>query len=91
MKKPAGGINMIRVLIVDDEERQRNGLIRHVNWERYRMVITGEAESAQQALELAAENPPDLLITDIRLIGTDGLELSIMHIIIHPWLLSKTI
>ena len=45
---------MIRVLIVDDEERQRNGLIRHVNWERYRMVITGEAESAQQALELAA-------------------------------------
>jgi two-component system, response regulator YesN len=66
----------MRVLIVDDEERQRSGLIRHIDWNAYGMMITGEAESAQQALELAAENPPDLLITDIRLIGTDGLELS---------------
>lgn len=67
---------MIKVLIVDDEERQRSGLIRHVNWEAYGMVVAGEAESAQQALEFAMDNPPDLLITDIRLIGTDGLELS---------------
>lgn len=66
---------MIKVLIVDDEEGQRSGLIRHVDWNAYEMVVTGEAESARQALELAADNPPDLMISDIRMPGADGLEL----------------
>jgi len=67
---------LIKVFVVDDEIRQRNAIIKHTQWEKYNMAVTGEAESAQQALELAQAGPPDLLITDIRLIGTDGLELS---------------
>lgn len=66
----------IKVFVVDDEERQRHSIVRHVEWERYGMRVTGEWEDAEGALVAAAWSPPDLLITDIRLIGTDGLELS---------------
>jgi len=66
----------IKAFIVDDEERQRRSIVKHVEWERYQMRVTGEWEDAEQALAAAAVSPPDLLITDIRLIGTDGLELS---------------
>lgn len=66
----------IKVFIVDDEERQRHSIVRHVDWQRYGMRVTGEWEDAASALAGAAATPPDLLITDIRLIGTDGLELS---------------
>jgi two-component system response regulator YesN len=66
----------IKVFVVDDEERQRHSIVRHVDWKRYHMRVIGESEDAAQALESAKLDPPDLLITDIRLLGTDGLELS---------------
>ena len=66
----------INVFVVDDEERQRRSIVKHIAWDRYRMRVTGEWEAAEEALEGARKTPPDLLITDIRLLGTDGLELS---------------
>lgn len=64
------------MFVVDDEGRQRGSIIRHVDWKCYEMTVTGEAESAQAAIELAELDTPDLLITDIRLMGMSGLELS---------------
>ncbi|UVI30449.1 response regulator [Paenibacillus spongiae] len=66
----------LKVFVVDDEERQRSSIIRHVDWKRYHMRVTGEAEDADQAIRLAELDPPDLLITDIRMLGMNGLELS---------------
>ena len=66
----------IQVLIVDDEEHQRKGLIKHVKWSKFDMEIIGEAESADEALEVASLCPPDLMITDIFMHGKDGLFLS---------------
>ncbi|MDG0811215.1 response regulator [Cohnella rhizosphaerae] len=31
----------IKVMVVDDEERQRRSIVRHVDWERYRMQVVG--------------------------------------------------
>ena len=66
----------IKVLVVDDEERQRRSIVRHVEWDRHHMRVIGESEDADGALEKAGRCPPDLLITDIRMLGMDGLELS---------------
>ncbi|AZN43327.1 response regulator transcription factor [Paenibacillus albus] len=74
----------IKVFVVDDEERQRNSIIKHVDWKQYQMRVIGESEDAQQALEMAEHAPPDLLITDIRMLGMDGLELSAKMRKINP-------
>jgi len=67
---------MIKVLVVDDEIRQRQSIIRHVDWQQHGMEVIGEAEDAEEALQMSEISKPDLLITDIRLIGRSGLELA---------------
>jgi len=67
---------MIKVLVVDDEIRQRQSIIRYVDWQQHGMEVIGEAEDAEEALRLSEISKPDLLITDIRLIGRSGLELA---------------
>ncbi len=62
-----------RVLLVDDHEVVRLGLKslleRHPQFE-----IVGEAGSAREALELVERNHPDVVVMDIRLPGTSGIE-----------------
>jgi|GEM_PF-1149351 Response regulator containing CheY-like receiver domain and AraC-type DNA-binding domain len=74
----------IKVFVVDDEERQRNAIIRHIDWKQYHMRVAGQAEDAEAALMLAQTEPPDLLITDIRMLGATGLELSARMRRINP-------
>jgi two-component system, NarL family, response regulator DevR len=62
-----------RVLLVDDHEVVRLGLKalleRHPQFD-----IVGEASSAREALEKVANNHPDVVVMDIRLPGTSGIE-----------------
>ncbi len=62
-----------RVLLVDDHEVVRLGLKalleRHPQFE-----IVGEAASAREALEQVANSHPDVVVMDIRLPGTSGIE-----------------
>lgn len=75
---------MMKVFVVDDEVRQRKSIIRHVDWKRFEMEVAGEAEDAGQAIALAETEVPDLLITDIRLMGMSGLELSARMRALNP-------
>jgi two-component system response regulator MprA len=61
----------IRVLIIEDEERIREFLKRGLSYEGYRVDA---AEDGQAGLEMARENPPDLVLLDIMLPGMDGYE-----------------
>lgn len=65
---------MIRLLIVDDHEMVREGL-KAILVAEADFQIAGEAASAEQALELIERQSPDIALVDIRLPGTNGIEL----------------
>ena len=60
-----------RILVIEDEERIRQFLQRGLSFEGYRVDT---AADGQMGLELARENPPDLVLLDIMLPGMDGIE-----------------
>ena len=61
-----------RVLVVDDEAGLRLTIAANLELEGFEIV---EAESGQQALELIAKQPFDLVLSDIRMPGMNGVEL----------------
>lgn len=70
-----GGWNMLKVIIADDEERICQLIRALVDWDALHMEIVGTAANGLEAIELAEQFCPDILITDIRMPGCDGLEL----------------
>jgi DNA-binding NarL/FixJ family response regulator len=62
----------IRLLLVDDEARVRQGLRMCMAGEPDFDVI-GEAEEGREAVSLAAELHPDVVVLDLRMQGLDGL------------------
>lgn len=66
---------MRKVLIVDDEYIGREMLRESVCWEDYGFTVVGEACNGIEALKKVRELKPDVLFTDIRMPGIDGLEL----------------
>ncbi|MBN2386300.1 MAG: response regulator transcription factor [Anaerolineales bacterium] len=62
-----------RVLLVDDHEVVRLGLKalldRHPQFE-----VVGEASTAREAIEMVGNTQPDVVVMDIRLPGTSGIE-----------------
>jgi CheY-like chemotaxis protein len=63
---------MKRLLVVEDEEALRLLYQEEFGREGYEVTAVGDAESALKALEGA---PFDLVITDIRMPGPDGIDL----------------
>lgn len=66
---------MIKVIIADDEEKVCQLIIGLINWKLLDMEIVGVAHNGIEALEMIKSSMPDLMITDIRMPGCDGLEL----------------
>ncbi len=64
---------MYKVLIVDDEPVIVEGLRKIVDWEKYNCVVVGTASSGKEGLEMTEKYQPDILFTDIRMPGMDGL------------------
>ncbi|MDB6172190.1 MAG: two component transcriptional regulator, LuxR family [Chthoniobacteraceae bacterium] len=76
MLKPNPALGLVRVVIVDDHPWVRLGLISLIGAQAG-FLVCGEAETAQQAIELLAVSKPDLAIVDISLKGDiDGIELT---------------
>src|SRR5579875_2569579 len=65
---------MIRLLIVDDHEMVREGL-KAILVAEPDFSIVGDAANAEQALVLIERLKPDVALVDIRLPGTNGIEL----------------
>ena len=63
----------IRVLIADDHRLFRQGL-RYVCQAAGGIEVVGEAENGHEAVRLAQELKPDVILMDIRMPGPDGVE-----------------
>ncbi len=62
---------MAKILIVDDDEKIRNILALLLRGRKHQVTT---ADSGEQALEIAPELRPDLVLLDIQMPGIDGLE-----------------
>ena len=63
---------MTKVLVVDDEPTIREIVVSYLEREGF---ATLEAADGERARELLVHDPPDLVVLDLMLPGTDGLEL----------------
>lgn len=66
---------MIKVVIADDEENVCQLIRGLIDWSSLDMEIVGTAHNGMEALEMLQSLDPDLMITDIRMPGYDGLEM----------------
>jgi DNA-binding NarL/FixJ family response regulator len=74
-----------QVLIVDDHPVVRDGLTTIINHEQD-LNVCGEADDAHQAIEAVTELKPDVVVVDISLKSSDGIELTKRLKALHPGL-----
>lgn len=65
-----------KVMLADDEPIMRKALQSLIDWKSIDCEIVYIAENGQEVLNHLAEIRPDILITDIKMPGVDGIELS---------------
>lgn len=66
---------MYKLLIVDDEEIEREGMANLIPWESYDINLLGTAWNGAEALERIQIEKPDIIITDIKMPIMDGITL----------------
>ncbi len=62
----------IKILLVDDHPVVRKGLLSCLS-NKENLKIVGEASNGQEALKLAKEQEPDIVLMDVSMPGMDGL------------------
>lgn len=66
---------MLKVLVVDDEQLVRKGIVLGVDWLALDCMVVAEASNGLEGLEAAKRYNPDLIITDIKMPKMDGIEM----------------
>lgn len=66
---------MLKVLVVEDEEMIRKGIILTVDWAALDCIVVGEAANGEEGLAEAKRLEPNLIITDLKMPKMDGLEM----------------
>ena len=66
---------MKKVLLVDDDALVRMFLRQIIPWEEEGYTIAGDARDGEEALEMAAQFSPDLVVSDVSMPTLDGVEL----------------
>ena len=67
---------MVSLFLVEDEIVMRDGIKKHIEWEKEGIEFVGEASDGELAYPLIMEKKPDIVLTDIKMPFMDGLELS---------------
>lgn len=64
---------MYKVVIIDDEDIIVNGLKKVINWEKFGCEVVATASDAKTGATVIREYKPDILFTDIKMPGIDGI------------------
>lgn len=65
----------MKIVVLDDEEKVCTLICTLIDWKGIGLTLEGTASDGPSGLALLEKKKPDLLITDIRMPGMDGLEL----------------
>jgi two-component system response regulator YesN len=66
---------MYKLILVDDEPWALKGLLEIIPWNEYGFDVCGCCRNTAEALAVFAQNDVDAIFTDIRMPGTNGVEL----------------
>jgi two-component system, response regulator YesN len=75
---------MLKVLIADDEINICNLICYLLDWEGLNLTLSGVVYDGNEAYQKIIEDQPDILITDIRMPGMDGMELIEKAKLVNP-------
>jgi two-component system, response regulator YesN len=67
---------LFKLLIIDDEDNTREGIIERLSWDQIGISQIDQADDGVNALKKAEEFRPDIFLTDVRMPRMDGIELS---------------
>ncbi len=66
---------MYKLMIVDDEQIEREGMAQFIPWKKYDVELVGTAWNGLDAFEQIQEKHPDIVLTDIKMPVMNGIEL----------------
>ena len=66
---------MHKLLIADDEKLIREAIVELIDWEALDIQITASCKNGMETLDAIMDTAPDIVMTDIRMPGLDGLDL----------------
>ena len=66
---------MMKILVVEDEEMIRRGIVLTVDWASLQCQVVAEAANGIEGLDAVKKYAPDLIITDLKMPRMDGIEM----------------
>ena len=68
-------MELFSLFVVDDEDEVRKGIVENVDWDRLGFTVVGEAANGDEAVKKIGDLVPDVILSDIRMPGMDGVAL----------------
>ena|GEM_PF-6749880 len=76
--------NTLRMLLVEDEDIERNGLLRQVDWQALGIDEVSDVSDGIEAMKMLSENEYHILLTDIKMPCMNGTELANKSRVLYP-------
>ena len=70
---------MYRLIIADDEENIRNGMANSLPWREWGYEVAAVCASGQEVLDRMEDCRPDVVLSDIRMPGMDGVDMVVLY------------
>jgi two-component system response regulator YesN len=68
-------VELFSLFVVDGEDEVRKGIVENVDWNRLGFTLVGEAANGDEAVQKIGALVPDVILSDIRMPGMDGIAL----------------